>query len=68
MLFYCDMDGLKKINDSYGHKEGDFALKKAAQLLKNSFRSVDIIARIGGDEFTVLAVDTAEGDAELLKK
>ncbi len=68
VLFYCDMDGLKKINDSYGHKEGDSAIKKTAMLLQKSFRSIDIIARIGGDEFTVLAADCSREDAELLKK
>jgi len=68
VLFYFDMDGLKKINDSYGHKEGDYAIKKTAQLLQKSFRSIDIIARIGGDEFTVLAIDCGLAIAEKLKK
>jgi len=57
LLIFCDMDELKKINDQFGHKEGDFALKKTASLLKHSFRDVDIIGRLGGDEFTVLVMD-----------
>lgn len=68
VLFYFDMDGLKRINDKYGHKEGDYAIKKTAQLLQKSFRGIDIIARIGGDEFTVLALDCDMEEAEKLKK
>ncbi len=68
VLFYFDMDGLKKINDTYGHEEGDFAIKKTALLLQKSFRSIDIIARIGGDEFTVFAADCCTEEAEKLKK
>jgi len=54
-IVYADLDGLKEINDSLGHPEGDRALAQAAELLKDSFRSSDIVARIGGDEFVVLA-------------
>lgn len=60
-LFYADLDDLKKINDSFGHKEGDVALVVAADLLRDVFRDSDIIARLGGDEFVVLAIDVAEG-------
>lgn len=51
MLVYIDLDGLKQINDTYGHQEGDNALIDTANILRNTFRETDIIARIGGDEF-----------------
>ncbi|MBP5401544.1 MAG: GGDEF domain-containing protein [Treponema sp.] len=55
IIFYGDMNGLKKINDTYGHDSGDIAIKAEAQILRSIFRSTDIIARIGGDEFCILA-------------
>jgi len=58
LLFYADIDGLKTINDNYGHEEGDGVIKAAAMLLKKAFRSSDIVGRMGGDEFTVFTVDT----------
>ena len=54
LLFYMDLDGLKKINDTIGHSEGDLALVEAATVLKEIFRESDIIGRLGGDEFAVL--------------
>ncbi len=48
-----DLNGLKIINDSFGHKKGDEILKKTANILKEVFREEDIIARQGGDEFAV---------------
>jgi diguanylate cyclase (GGDEF)-like protein len=67
-LFYADLDDLKKINDSFGHDEGDSALVEAAGLLRDAFRDSDIISRIGGDEFVVLAIDIAEGKAATLTR
>lgn len=55
-IIYGDLDHLKEINDSWGHPEGDYALKSLASILKDSLRSTDIIARIGGDEFLALVV------------
>ncbi|HEV2181857.1 MAG TPA: diguanylate cyclase response regulator [Gemmatimonadaceae bacterium] len=55
---FVDLDGLKEINDTLGHREGDLALIETADLLKETFRESDIIARIGGDEFVVLALET----------
>ena len=60
VLFFIDMDGLKRINDTLGHAAGDQALIDMGKVLKRSFRSSDIIARIGGDEFTILAIETTE--------
>ncbi len=60
ILFFADLDGLKEINDTLGHEEGDKALIEAASVFKEAFRSSDIIARMGGDEFAVLAIDTEE--------
>jgi diguanylate cyclase (GGDEF)-like protein/PAS domain S-box-containing protein len=57
LLLFIDLDGMKKINDEFGHNEGDNALIQTAQILNRSFRSSDIIARLGGDEFTVLVTD-----------
>jgi two-component system, cell cycle response regulator len=57
-LMFVDLDGLKVVNDSFGHREGDILLNETAQLLKETFRDSDIIARIGGDEFVVLAMES----------
>lgn len=57
-IVMADLDNLKVINDRHGHKAGDVAIIKAAELLKKSFRTEDIIARIGGDEFGVLLTKT----------
>ncbi len=60
LLFFIDLDGLKKINDIHGHEAGDLAIIAAAQVLKAAFRDSDVVARIGGDEFVVLAIDVGE--------
>jgi diguanylate cyclase (GGDEF)-like protein/PAS domain S-box-containing protein len=67
-LLFCDLDGLKRINDTYGHLEGDRALVDAAAILRHSFRSADIIARFGGDEFTVFPLEAADESGTLLVK
>lgn len=66
LLFFADLDGMKWINDKMGHKEGDNALIEVATVLKDTFRSSDIIARMGGDEFAVLAIDSSKLDPEIL--
>jgi diguanylate cyclase (GGDEF)-like protein len=53
-LLFADLDGLKQINDALGHHTGDEVITNAAQLLKQTFRDADIVARFGGDEFVVL--------------
>lgn len=65
-LLFADLDGLKAINDTYGHLEGDRALIDAADILRHSFRSADIIARLGGDEFTVFPIEAAAESAGIL--
>lgn len=66
VIVYADLDGMKTINDSFGHKEGDRALIKTAELLKETFRSADVLGRLGGDEFTALAAVEPEGGVEKL--
>jgi diguanylate cyclase (GGDEF)-like protein len=58
LLFFGDMDGLKLINDGWGHSEGDRALRALTKTLQDSFRKSDIISRIGGDEFVIIAPET----------
>ncbi len=58
-----DLNGLKLINDAFGHDIGDKALKRVAQLMKNAFRKEDIISRVGGDEFVILLPKTSEKTA-----
>ncbi len=53
-LIFLDLDGFKDINDSYGHAEGDRALRLFADTLRDTFRESDVVARLGGDEFAVL--------------
>ncbi len=67
-LFFYDVDNMKWINDTYGHKVGDQALIDASILLTECFRESDIIARIGGDEFVVLTQDVHPGNIEDLTK
>ena len=53
-LILIDVDYFKSVNDTYGHAVGDRVLKRVAELMRASFRSVDILCRIGGDEFVVV--------------
>lgn len=61
-----DIDQFKKINDTLGHEAGDTVLREMAQLLSTRFRESDIVARMGGEEFCVLASELTEGQARLL--
>jgi diguanylate cyclase (GGDEF)-like protein len=62
-LFFIDLDGLKDVNDVFGHAEGDQAIADAAEVLRRTFREPDLVARVGGDEFVVLALDADEEGA-----
>jgi len=66
VLIYADMDNMKRINDVYGHQEGDNALVEVATVFRKTFRESDIVARIGGDEFVVLAIEVHEENADVL--
>ena len=66
LLFFADLDGMKWINDTMGHEEGDRALTDVAVMLKETFRASDIIARTGGDEFAILTIDTTGISPEII--
>ncbi len=53
-LAYLDLDNFKRVNDLYGHGEGDSVLREVAQIIQGSFRSGDVVGRIGGDEFIII--------------
>ena len=65
-LIYLDIDRFKTINDTLGHHVGDRALLCVADTLRDTFRRSDIVARMSGDEFAVLAFETSEENAETL--
>jgi diguanylate cyclase (GGDEF)-like protein/PAS domain S-box-containing protein len=67
VLVFADLDGLKQINDRFGHHQGSHAITKAAEILSQTFRASDIVARLGGDEFTALALAPTGDNAETIK-
>lgn len=66
LVIYVDLDGLKQINDAYGHDEGSRAIIKTSEILKQSFRQSDLVARFGGDEFVVLAIEANEENTDMI--
>jgi diguanylate cyclase (GGDEF)-like protein len=68
LLIFADLDNFKSINDEYGHQEGDRAIVTTARTLRQVFRDSDILARIGGDEFVVLALETTDTSGDLLSR
>ncbi|MCL1883595.1 MAG: GGDEF domain-containing protein [Defluviitaleaceae bacterium] len=67
-VMFMDMDGLKFINDTFGHKEGDIAIATFAKILKDALREEDIVGRLGGDEFVVLSSVTSKENGEHVVK
>ncbi|MDP4159652.1 MAG: diguanylate cyclase [Bacillota bacterium] len=66
ICLFADLDGFKVINDMFGHEEGNKVLQDVAQILKEVFRETDLIARVGGDEFVVLALVSGIDSSEEL--
>jgi diguanylate cyclase (GGDEF)-like protein len=64
LLIFADVDGLKAVNDTVGHEAGDRLLVDAARALQTAFRRTDLVARMGGDEFVVLADGASEEDVQ----
>jgi len=66
VVLILDMDGLKNINDFYGHSEGDVAISAFAGVLKKTLREVDIIGRLGGDEFVIFSTVRYATDDQII--
>lgn len=67
-VFFFDLDGLKIINDTWGHKTGDFALQTTAAVLKKAFHKSDLVGRLSGDEFAVFSPGFSKVNEEILRK
>ncbi|CAH0248532.1 putative diguanylate cyclase YfiN [Peribacillus sp. Bi96] len=67
-MILCDLDELKFMNDTYGHKRGDELIKEAANLLKGIFSDIAVVSRVGGDEFAILLIDRSKREVESLCK
>jgi len=65
---YIDLNGMKYVNDTLGHGAGDELLKATADVLRETFRASDVMARVGGDEFAVLAMAATGADATILSE
>jgi len=68
LLAYADLDNLKKINDQFGHEEGDKVITQIANLFQSVLREIDIIIRMGGDEFLLVFPDSSVKEIPIIKK
>jgi len=68
LLLYLDVDNFKYINDTFGHQGGDKLLKKAVKLFKSTLREIDIICRIGGDEFLLIFPESSPNEVSLIRE
>ena len=68
IVFFADMDGLKKINDTWGHKIGDIAIQTEAKILIEAFRESDIVGRLSGDEFAIVSTGLTKGYVSAIKQ
>jgi len=66
LLIFLDLDNMKWINDTLGHRAGDGALVETARILRETMRKSDIVARIGGDEFVVMAIEAQRGSETII--
>jgi diguanylate cyclase (GGDEF)-like protein len=66
-IIFLDVDGLKSVNDTYGHDEGDNLIKEVAGIMKNVKKHGEIVMRYGGDEFAIICMRQSEEEVEKLK-
>lgn len=66
VICFVDVDGLKLVNDNYGHSEGDFLLAKVSSVIKNNIRNTDTLFRYGGDEFVIIFPDKSIPSVEII--
>jgi diguanylate cyclase (GGDEF)-like protein len=68
IMLFIDLDGLKQVNDKMGHQVGDEMIRTFGRIVGEHFRKIDIVARMGGDEFGVLATDQSLDDATIIQR
>lgn len=68
LVFFADLDGLKTINDNFGHEYGDIAIKLQTKILKEAFRQTDIIGRLSGDEFGIVSIGMVLEQVDLVRQ
>ncbi len=68
IVFFADMDGLKKINDTWGHQIGDLAIQTEAKILTEAFRESDIVGRLSGDEFAIVSTGLTKDYISAIKE